>query len=490
MSKQQNVPRAPYPPMVGSSSIIKSSSKSFGVGNKPDSSVDPNQSSPLKIYSRVSANKSGDGGDKSLKSNGRPFQIKGASVMPPSRAAVHPQNPKRQVPCSRLEFYNTQLYGAINCLDHIISTQGGAEGNDNEELYNSPQNTQGTAAESHQEVGTKTNLSNQSTTINTPSTVASSSVSLFPTKKVGPVLLELRSLDTVGTFQNQRHLQSQTIALCRGISSLGTNVSSTCLSFRSSFSASKQHQNLQHVSKDPSSVDTLQVATGLTTGALCIHTLRNLHNYIPPSATEICDGKSHTWEILDSQKSDDISISYFSHYQPRQHRHASAVAWRPGGVNSNFVAIGLVGSGSGIGAAAAGGGLGGGSSSGAGVGGSVASVGGGISGNASSVVESYRSVGRVAGLGSTGIATTGSDFHSAGYASSKERDYCALIWDVEASSKGIKQSKLLCNAYFVCLVIRMHGFTWEYMQLMVWVISAILFFFYQRRSFVWRTMQE
>jgi hypothetical protein len=447
--------------MVGSS-IIKPSSTSFGFRkNKLDSSVD-------QTSLKSDSNGSGKSGDvEKLKSNSRPLQINSASVIPPSRP-VHQQVPKRQVPCSRIEFYNTQLYGAINCLDHVYA-QERKEDHDEEQLYNSNRDV----TESYQDIATKTHLSNQSSA--TMTSTVTSSQSLFPVKKMGPVLLELRYLHPVVSSQNHRHLQSQTIALSRGISSLGTNVSSTCLSFRS-FSTSKQHhhnphqqlqqqqqqqqQNPQLVSKDPLHMDTVQVATGLTTGALCIHTLRNLYNYIPSFETN--DAKASTWEMLDSNKSDDASISYFSHYQPRQHRHASAVAWRSGGANSNFVAIGLVGSGSG--------GVdrvGGGASSGAGVAGSVGAV-AGMSGSASGV-ESYRSVGR-AGLGSSGMATMGSDYHSAGYASSKDRDYCALIWDVEASSKGVKQSKFLYNTL-------VHENTILESSVTVQLISSTLFFF-------------
>jgi WD40 repeat protein len=110
--------------------------------------------------------------------------------------------------------------------------------------------------------------------------------------------------------------------------------------------------------------------------------------------------------------------------------------------------------------------VGGGASSGAGVAGSVGAV-AGMSGSASGV-ESYRSVGR-AGLGSSGMATMGSDYHSAGYASSKDRDYCALIWDVEASSKGVKQSKFLYNTLVYETTILESSVT-------VQLISSTLFF--------------
>ena len=108
--------------------------------------------------------------------------------------------------------------------------------------------------------------------------------------------------------------------------------------------------------------------------------------------------------MLDSATSEDASVSYYSHYQPRHHRQASSVAWRPGASNSRFVAIGLLGS-SGVDRA------------------------GGMAKG-----DTYRSTPRIGGGG--GIGGEGS------FVSGKDRDYCALVWDVEVSSnssKGMKQ---------------------------------------------------
>lgn len=313
----------------------------------------------------------------------------------------------------------------------------------------------------------------------TTTTTTSASLSL---SKLGPVLLDFRIVlpGNIATASNTntntstsshidrihhhrrpfhgRTIQLQTFAISRGIPALGTGIASTCLSFR----------NKPHIfANDATTIDTLQAATGLTTGALCIHTLRNVQDHLPPSYTyfrERENGKNgttmtpedqdsqhgrdhddddddggyqyydedepyHEWNVLDSAKSEDASVSYFSHYQPRHHRRASSVAWRPSGggggggpgsgsgaSNSRHVAIGLMGSSSG--------GMdrdhhrekggdhhhhhhrGG---------------GGGLSG------DSYRSTALHAGSG-------GMDY-------GKERDYCALVWDVEASASGSATSK-------------------------------------------------
>jgi hypothetical protein len=141
-------------------------------------------------------------------------------------------------------------------------------------------------------------------------------------RKLGPILLDLREL-----VASQHHVSpdqrpsteipslftTRTITLSRGNPSLGTSVSSTCLDVSSflpsaTFSSSYTHR--------PS-----PCATGLTTGALCIHTF-----------AEADDG--------DGANSLTSSIEYF--HTPRHHRQATAVSWRRH--NSRHVAVGLVSS--------------------------------------------------------------------------------------------------------------------------------------------------
>jgi hypothetical protein len=115
-------------------------------------------------------------------------------------------------------------------------------------------------------------------------------------RRSGPILLELRQLH-LNTNQDGQLFHSSTLAVSQGNPSLGTSVTSTCMAY-------------PHVSPNIY----YPCATGLTTGALCIHTFNN---------------------DLSS------SVSYFT---PRHQRQASAVAWRPS--TNQQVAIGLVASGS------------------------------------------------------------------------------------------------------------------------------------------------
>ena len=149
-------------------------------------------------------------------------------------------------------------------------------------------------------------------------------------RKLGPILLDLRQLVTVSPSAHHRTaiqglFTTRTVALSRGNPSLGASVASTCLDVSSILPAAAvaTHQSFQrgggasHNYHRPP-----PCATGLTTGALCIHTF--------------------------SEKEDDAgggssfatSIEYF--HTPRHHRQATAVSWRRH--NSRHVAIGLVSS--------------------------------------------------------------------------------------------------------------------------------------------------
>lgn len=130
-------------------------------------------------------------------------------------------------------------------------------------------------------------------------------------RKAGPILLELRQVQLAAQSEGEfDFFTTKTVGLSRGNPSLGTSVASTCL-------------GLPVVKTFDSNLPPGPItgATGLTTGALCIHTFGDEKD---------ADG------LLSS------SIEYF--HTPRHHRQASAVAWRP--IKSNHVAIGLLGSGS------------------------------------------------------------------------------------------------------------------------------------------------
>ena len=120
--------------------------------------------------------------------------------------------------------------------------------------------------------------------------------------KHGPPLLEIRRLIVClpEAATQEPIFRQETLLVSRGLPGLGGNVSSTCLDFRPDGWFSP-----------------VRCATGLTSGALCVHSLFGLDRE-PPS-------------------------SVVAHYAPRQQRPATSVAWRPGR-NAGLVAVGFVGS--------------------------------------------------------------------------------------------------------------------------------------------------
>ena len=120
----------------------------------------------------------------------------------------------------------------------------------------------------------------------------------------------------------------ETVLISRGLPGLGGNIASTCLDFRPS---NNYCGNTIDDGIGSEEEVVVRCATGLTSGALCVHSLSNLYsssdnNHSQPSST-------------------------VAHYAPRQQRPATSVAWRPssgggGGNNAgHLVAVGLVGSG-------------------------------------------------------------------------------------------------------------------------------------------------
>jgi hypothetical protein len=260
---------------------------------------------------------------------------------------------KRHHP-ARVEFYNHDLYGAVNCVGHTKTK--------------------------------KLSLPRQTSNA-TVTTGNSSSLSLSGRmNKLGPVLLELRCLlensngdddsdddydNTIDEEQeedqeassttrtrNSNHHQStnkstfsyyqgRTIALSRGIAS-SSFTTSTCLSFRNNVNVNNNHNYVEEVN------NTVHCATGLSSGALAIHTFKNIDKYVQRCKEKLEednqdneDNNNHhhqeeknNYHILDSAKSDDAKVTYLSHHQTRLHRAASAVAWKNSGPYSNHVAIG------------------------------------------------------------------------------------------------------------------------------------------------------
>jgi hypothetical protein len=288
---------------------------------------------------------------------------------------------QRQLPAC-VQFYSSDIFGSVNCKQ-LAATNTATDAS----FVKSKQSSADNLGE-----------------------LASSPQNVAGANKLGPILLDLRYLrsppqysvdgDKIYRRQRQPAINGQAFAISRGeiSASAGTVVSSTCLSFQKRFDI--QGNPIHDVVGG-----TIHAATGLTTGALCIHTFKDLDNYLPPTFTNDDDDSKGEWSVLDSSKSTDVSNSSFSYYQPRHHRLASSVAWRPGASNSRYVAIGLLGS------------------SGAERGGGQITAG-----------NSYRTAALHRGH---------ADLQN------KDRDCCALVWDVEATSTGSKQGAIILLINFM-----------------------------------------
>ena len=412
-SAKGKIPAAPYPPMADTRirpSTTRTNSTSSSSAAAAAAAQERSRSRSFSSNINMNNNKS--------------KLHAGVNSPPPSRNS----GTRKQLPAS-IQFYTSDICGAVNCKEHIAANVRFA---DNNNISSADQST--LHANNANNANAKANVSNtasQSPVVSFRDRGVGSSQDKAGVSKLGPVLLELRYLQQPTpyysvdghahahghthehAYSHPQNMQIQTFAISRGIPSLGTGISSTCLSFRKHYDIHGTAINAYHLGD----TDTIQAATGLTTGALCLHTLRNVRDYLPPSLSlslsceDDDDDDWKQWRMLDSANSVDASVSYFSHYQPRHHRQASSVAWRPGAANSRFVAIGLLGS------------------SGAERGG-----GGGLGHGHGGPLPGGDTYSRSAAL------------HRAGTDYSKDRDYCALVWDIEASasSKGVKQGTLTC----------------------------------------------
>jgi len=220
--------------------------------------------------------------------------------------------------------------------------------------------------------------------------------------KPSPTLLEIRKIkysayspadnkqDSPSSWSPFEH---ETILVSRGIPG---SVNSTCLDF------------------SKASSPTIRCATGLTSGALAIHSISNIHAYSTNSNAD--------------ESNMELPTSTVTHYAPRQQRPASSVAWRPpfsGGNSKNgLVAIGLIGSSSSSSSSS-----------------NIPST-RNISKTASArglPVGSSSSVGTRSGVtGSTlGTITSGGSTTMGGSVGAGDRDFGCLVWDIEAQSSSV-----------------------------------------------------
>ena len=212
--------------------------------------------------------------------------------------------------------------------------------------------------------------------------------------KYGPTLLEIRrmkcsfyqqsnedELENPQTKQSSSLFQHESILVSRGLPGLGSSVASTCLDFCPSSSSSDSN-------------NTVRCATGLTSGALCIHSISNLYSSNESSS--------------DVDPSSTVSI-----YAPRQQRPATSVAWRPH--NSNLVAIGLV-SGNDM----------------------STSQSSSFTANAPKLSQSRTLASQALGLATSGVS--GSSLSSGGVrggAVGGDLDFGCLVWDIEGQSSSV-----------------------------------------------------
>jgi hypothetical protein len=264
-----------------------------------------------------------------------------------------PTSLRSQLP-ARVKFCQWDTIGCINCADTTISS--------------------GQASFPSLELGASSSE---------PSAVASDNTSYLPsTRKLGPLLLDLRRIhfneaksddtEEMNIDAARSLFSTSTICQSRGNPSLGTSVASTCLDF------------LNVDSWVCSGNETVPpCATGLSTGALCIH-----------SFLQESDG-------MESKLTP--SIEYYN--IPRHHRPATAVSWRPNGPPQ--VAIGY----------------------------SYASSGTGVTGNSNAILSTTptainsANTDRSRRLSNSSVPSTSSHGANPG-----DREYCCLIWDVEHQS--------------------------------------------------------
>ena len=138
-------------------------------------------------------------------------------------------------------------------------------------------------------------------------------------RKLGPVLLEIQRLQWNPTSNSLYTLE--TVARSRGNPSLGTSVASTCLDIGS------RGEVLSTGVMDGGGATTLPpMASGLSTGALCVHTFPADFDW---SNNHVDDNGAIT------ATSATTTTEYY--HTGRHHRPATAVAWRP--CNPHQVAI-------------------------------------------------------------------------------------------------------------------------------------------------------
>ena len=114
----------------------------------------------------------------------------------------------------------------------------------------------------------------------------SSSSSSTQRLKHGPALLEIRRIEYRSPIHRGGEWSSTstplyhretTVLVSRGIPGLGTSVSSTCLDFRPHHFGGVSSSSSSAAAAAAEASTAVRCATGLTSGALCVHSLYNLY---------------------------------------------------------------------------------------------------------------------------------------------------------------------------------------------------------------------
>jgi hypothetical protein len=330
MSSPNQNPPAPYPPPMTAESFSGSSAGSGGNGTnnrqptKSAFSASPHYSGPFRSRSEGLTSTSPWGGEGEGPGE-LPLQHHHAVARAPvASGAANESSSKspttvggatiRTSPyTSQIKFcHKSSKIACINCAPPSSAEVG----------RGAPDPSTATPGDNMEPSSTSTNTNMSSNVNNNPLRARGS--------KTGPVLLELRSLK-VAPSERSEFFTTQIVGISRGNPSLGTSVTSTCLDIVAKYN-------------DPSRSSMVVAATGITTGALCIHSFssassgssNNYHTTSTGGGTSGTVGNNDEGEGIQSSS----NIEYY--HTPRHHRQASAVACRP--TNTNHVAIGLLGS--------------------------------------------------------------------------------------------------------------------------------------------------
>jgi hypothetical protein len=229
--------------------------------------------------------------------------------------------------------------------------------------------------------------------------------------------------DNNNNNRRQSLFTTKTICLSRGNPSFGTSVSSTCLDVSGDAHLYQTNRSINFTNNNNNKGNNNNTmnndryrhiptcATGLTTGALCIHSFQTTATSANSNNMDHVAERGATGSDDDSDSAMTTTITpTIEYYQaPRNHRPATAVAWRPTGNTRNQVAIGFVGSSGGTTERAS-----------SGAGGLVVSARVGAIGSSAGMVAP--SVG--------GRAAVGGD-----------REYCCFVWDVEYQASSARRTK-------------------------------------------------